>query len=352
MLIFDFDAALPRGWSTRLHGADFGWSWQSGATPTKFTGPERDHGDERVMIAQSKAAVGGGSLRDANKRREARRSRREDAERADTAGRPLPRRESEGLIDSQLLGAPLQVQGHKGAVGGHYFYVESSSRKQGEQAWLGGPVPAGSCVSAISFWYHMEGVSMGTLELWVRHRPPRAATASGRALSSGKEHDEFSWGKHHGKANGGGHIGADGPDPTAATDKWFLLKSTGWRRVWTRDGEVKGGWQHSEVALTEPLWAERGGAVRFVGTVGKSYLSDMAIDDVGFVMCPPTPPPFAAAAATTASEGVGAAAATTTASAGAAAATPTASAAVVGAAAVAAVEGNGGGGRGQRWPLL
>uniref|UniRef100_A0A7S4F742 Uncharacterized protein n=1 Tax=Chrysotila carterae TaxID=13221 RepID=A0A7S4F742_CHRCT len=40
-----------------------------------------------------------------------------------------------------------------------------------------------------------------------------------------------------------------------------------------------------------------GGTIRFVGVVGDGYLSDMAIDDIGFVEClppppPPPPPPF------------------------------------------------------------
>jgi len=104
-----------------------------------------------------------------------------------------------------------------------------------------GPLPA-SCTLAVSFWYHMEGVSMGRIEVWLR--------------GDGRE------------------------------DRW--------QNVWRVEGPNPRGWRAADIWLHPAML---GGTIRFVGVVGDGYLSDMAIDDIGFVEClppppPPPPPPF------------------------------------------------------------
>ena len=51
MMLFDFGEALPHQWTAAGDGwsghGDFAWTRQSGATPTKFTGPERAHSSHK-----------------------------------------------------------------------------------------------------------------------------------------------------------------------------------------------------------------------------------------------------------------------------------------------------------------
>eukprot|EP00965_Chrysotila_dentata_P144423 4770152-Pleurochrysis_carterae.AAC.1 len=106
MLVWDLER-LPKGWTAFADGGDFGWTWNAGPTPTVLTGPNHDHSSEALATG--------------------RRTRN-----------------------------------------GHYYYIESSSpRRKGDEAWMQGPLPA-SCTLAVSFWYHMEGVSMGRIEVWLR----------------------------------------------------------------------------------------------------------------------------------------------------------------------------------------
>ncbi|EOD22559.1 hypothetical protein EMIHUDRAFT_255065 [Emiliania huxleyi CCMP1516] len=71
-----------------------------------------------------------------------------------------------------------------------------------------------------------------------------------------------------------------------------------WATLWRADGQSAGGstadaWRRALVPLTPPMRRTGGASLRFVGTVGDGYLSDISIDDLEFEKCaaPPPPPP-------------------------------------------------------------
>ena len=166
------------------------------------------------------------------------------------AGRPLtgPARDhthtAPAATRQERSGKRRHEQPAPASAGGHYYYVEASGRVLGDEAWLGGPLPL-ECVASVGFSFHMFGVSMGSLEL-------RARTAEGEA----------------------------------------------WATLWRADGQSAGGstgdaWRRALVPLTPPMRRTGGASLRFVGTVGDGYLSDISIDDLEFEKCaaPPPPPP-------------------------------------------------------------
>ncbi len=115
----------------------------------------------------------------------------------------------------------------KAAQGSHYLYLEASGNAD-KRAILNTPCLDFYDLSEaqISFQYHMLGRTMGTLDLQV------------------------------------------------STDE-----GASWSSIWFRSGEQSGNWEQVEIALNEYVGLAWVG-LRFVGTVGDAFLSDMALDDI------------------------------------------------------------------------
>ena len=110
-----------------------------------------------------------------------------------------------------------------GTPRGHYMYIEASSpRRRGDNAQLLTPTyssPSGSC---LNFYYNMNGIRMGTLNVIL------------------------------------------------------VQPSQSGRRLWTKAGNQGASWQLAQV----PVPASTSYQVMFEGIVGTGFQSDIAIDDI------------------------------------------------------------------------
>ncbi|XP_074645316.1 MAM and LDL-receptor class A domain-containing protein 1-like [Tubulanus polymorphus] len=110
--------------------------------------------------------------------------------------------------------------------GWYYVYVEASSpAKKGDQAWLEANTISKSDACIMNFYYHMSGKTMGKLEV---------------------------------KVNG--------------------------NVLFSKSGNQRYRWKLGSVPI-----AKGNAAIQFVATRGKSWKSDIAIDDITFTGCTPTP---------------------------------------------------------------
>ncbi|XP_074662658.1 MAM and LDL-receptor class A domain-containing protein 1-like [Tubulanus polymorphus] len=110
----------------------------------------------------------------------------------------------------------------KPAGNGRYVYMEASSpAKEGDQAWLEANTTSSSDSCVMNFYYNMCGITMGKLEL---------------------------------KLNG--------------------------NVVFSKSGRRRCGWKQGSAPI-----AKGNAAIQFVATRGKSWKSDIAIDDISFTGC-------------------------------------------------------------------
>ncbi len=110
---------------------------------------------------------------------------------------------------------------------GYYMYIETSSpRVEGDYAILEGPCLdlTGSSTIDLTFWYHMYGSTIGTLDVEVSD------------------------------------------------------DCTSWTNVWSLSGNQSNAWYQASVNLD--AYAGSVIKVRFIGTRGSSYTGDIAIDDI------------------------------------------------------------------------
>jgi hypothetical protein len=117
--------------------------------------------------------------------------------------------------------------------GSYYYYTEASSNTN-KTAILSGPCfnLTGESSAYFSFWYHMYGTSMGSLVL------------------------------------------------EASTD------GTNWTALWNQSGDQGDLWQQATVNLSSYIGSTV--HLRFKGTTGSNYSSDMAIDNLSLTDSPPT----------------------------------------------------------------
>jgi hypothetical protein len=122
--------------------------------------------------------------------------------------------------------------------GSYYYYVESSGQYPSKTAILNGPCfdLSGQSFTEFSFYYHMYGAAMGTLKL------------------------------------------------EASTD------GTNWNQLWSLSGDQGNAWYQETVNLSSYL----GNTVklRFYGTTGSGYTSDMAIDSLYLTVSSPAEETF------------------------------------------------------------
>ncbi|XP_035827621.1 MAM and LDL-receptor class A domain-containing protein 1-like [Aplysia californica] len=112
-----------------------------------------------------------------------------------------------------------------GTYSGHFLYIEASNRSPNDTAVLSSPQIRLSTTSCLSFYYHMYGSTMGTLQVYKRNGVNRY-------------------------------------------------------QVFQRNGDQGNMWVRAEVPLRHYSYASQTINFDFVGIVGSSYKGDIAIDDI------------------------------------------------------------------------
>lgn len=134
---------------------------------------------------------------------------------------------------------------------GHYIYLEASNpRRRGDTALLLLKLEGSSF--CMRFWYHMYGRAMGSLKIV-------------HIIKQGTIKDEP----------------ADDDQPKTIEFTQGLRGSRDTRKIaWQKSGNHRNRWHQAELDLKHGKSAVHW--IGIVGVIGKSYTSDMAVDDIQF----------------------------------------------------------------------